>query len=103
MNYQEPNHSIYQAPVLYQVQSGLQTIVYLNFQYLLQLLSQSQWPRHLHHPQYIYIILDMSYDFRHIPAEIFASNQVRPRPTYLSGLGAINLPTKKPLLFLSML
>ncbi len=29
-NYQGPDHSIYQAPVFYQVQSGLQAIAYLN-------------------------------------------------------------------------
>ncbi len=32
LNYQGPDHSIYQAPVLYQVQSGLQAIAYLNLQ-----------------------------------------------------------------------
>ncbi len=35
-------------------------------------------------------------------AEVFASNQVRFRSTYLSGLGATGLATRRPLLFLSI-
>ena len=37
----------------------------------------------------------MPYDSRRAPAKVSASNQVRPRPTYLSGLGATDLPTKR--------
>ena len=44
---------------------------------------------------------DTPHDFRHAPAEVSASNQVKPRPIYsLLGPGATGLPTKKPLLFL---
>ncbi len=53
LNYQGPDHSIYQAPVLYQVQSGLQAIAYLNLQHLPQPQPQfptAYRPRHLHHP-----------------------------------------------------
>ena len=39
-NYQGLDHSIYQAPVFYQVQSDLQAIVYLKFQHLPQPLPQ---------------------------------------------------------------
>ncbi len=51
-NYQGPDHSIYQAPVLYQMQSGLQAIAYLNLQHLPQPQSQfptAYWPCHWHH------------------------------------------------------
>ena len=45
---------------------------------------------HLYHP-------DISHDSRHALIEVFASNQVKPRPLCLSlGLGATGLPTKRP-------
>ncbi len=51
-NYQGPNHSIYQASVLYQVQPSLQAIAYLNLQISTSTsasISTAYWPRHLHH------------------------------------------------------
>ncbi len=39
---------------------------------------------HLYHP-------DMPHDSRRAPAEVSASDQVRSKPTYLSGLGATDL------------
>ena len=42
----------------------------------------------------------MPYNFRRISIGVFASNQVRPKATYLLGLRATGLPTKRPLSFL---
>ncbi len=33
----------------------------------------------------------MPYDSRHVPAKVSTSDQVRSRPTYMSGLGATGL------------
>ena len=89
------------------MQSSLQAIAYLNLQYLPQLLPQpqpqSQWPYHLHYPRCIYIIPNTPHDSRRALAEVSASNQVKLRPTYLSGLEVTGLPTRKLLSFPSML
>ncbi len=37
---------------------------------------------------------DTPYDFKHVPTEVFASDQVRSRPIYSSSLGAISLLSK---------
>ena len=43
----------------------------------------------------------MPHDSRRTPAEVFIHLiKVKPRPTYLSGLGATGLPTKRLLSFL---
>ena len=69
-----------------------------NSKYLPQPQSQSQWSRHLHHTRYICIIPDIPHGSRHATAEVFASNQAKPGPTYSPlGLGAAGLSTKKPL------
>ncbi len=52
-NYQGLDHSIYQPLVLYQVQSGLQAIAYLNFQISTStsaLIPTAYWLCHVHHP-----------------------------------------------------
>ena len=55
--------------------------------------SLASYSMHLYHS-------NISYDSRHAPAEVFASNQVKPRPTYLPlGLGATGLLTRRPLSF----
>ncbi len=41
MNYRGPDHSIYQAPVLYQVQSSLQAIAYFNLRISISILKSS--------------------------------------------------------------
>ena len=42
----------------------------------------------------------MPHDFKHAFAEVsMYLMKVKSRPTYLSGLGAIGLPTKRPLSF----
>ncbi len=82
------------------MQSGLQAIAYLNLQHLpqpqiiyLNLSLNSQQPTglvtcillmHSYHP-------DTPHDSRRAPAEVSASDQVRSRPTYSSGLGATDL------------
>ena len=38
-------------------------------------------------------------DLAYTSKSLYTSNQIDSRPTYLSGLGTISLPTKKPLLF----
>ena len=101
MNNQRSDYSIYQAPVLYQMQSGLQAIAYLNLLYLTQPQPQSQRSCHLYHLQYIYIIPNIPHDSRHVPAEVFIYPiKVKLRPIYLSDLGATGLLTRKPLTFL---
>ncbi len=89
------------------MQSGLQAIAYFNLQHLPQHLPQpqpqSQRPAgfvtciiliHLYHP-------DMLHNSRQAPAEVFISDQVRSRPTYLSGLGATGLLLRRPSSFSS--
>ncbi len=49
------------------------------------------WPRRLHHPDAFCIILDMPHDSRRAPVEVSASNQVRSKPMYSSGLGDTGL------------
>ncbi len=99
-NYQGPDHSIYQAPVLYEVQLGFQAIVYLNLQHLLNFSLNSQRPTglvnciilmHLYHP-------NTPHDSRRAPAEVFTSDQVKSKATYSSGLGATGL-LPRPLSF----
>ncbi len=41
--------------------------------------------------RYIRIILDTPHDSRYTPAEVSASDQARPKPTYSSGMGGTNL------------
>ncbi len=48
---------------------------------------------HLYHP-------DIPHDSRRAPIEVFAFDQIRSRPMYLSGLGTTSLLPKKPLSFL---
>ncbi len=45
--------------------------------------------------------LDTPYDSKRVPADLFASDQVSSRPTYLSGLGVTSLLSKRPLSFSS--
>ncbi len=57
-------------------------------------------PHHLHHLNVFVLssIRLMTLDVH--TAEVYASNQVRSKLTYLSGVGATGLPTRRPLLFL---
>ncbi len=76
-NYQGPNHSIYQAPVLYQVQSGLQAIAYFN----LQTSTSNSAPISMTYGFFIYSIpntfhvnFNTRHDSRHAAAEVSVSN-----------------------------
>ncbi len=70
--------------------------------YLPQPQSLFQRPRHLHHTPCIRIISNTPHDSRHAPVEVSASNLVKSRSTYLSGLEATGLLTRKLSLFLSL-
>ncbi len=53
--------------------------------------SSTSRPRHSYHPRYAsFMIPDLAYTSR----GLYASNQVRSRPTYSSGLGATGLHTR---------
>ena len=55
--------------------------------------SLTSYPIHLYHP-------DTSHDSRRALAEVFVSNQVKPKPICSSlGLEATGLSTKRPLSF----
>ena len=47
-----PDHSIYQAPVLYQVQLSLQTIAYPTSASVPTALLLASYPMHSYHPPY---------------------------------------------------
>ncbi len=95
MNYRGPDHSIYQALVLYQVQSGLRAYYVpqpptstSTSNHLPRPQPQPQpqspmayWPRHLHYPD-VFIPSYMPHDSRHTPVDVSASDLVRSRPTY---------------------
>ncbi len=94
MNYQGPDYSIYQAPVLYQVQSSLQTIAYFNLQtstLTSALISMAYGLVTCIILDAFCIILDTPHDSRRAPVKVSVFDQVRSKPMYLSGLGATGL------------